>query len=140
MRHRLIDDQDEARELWDEMQQASGTTDHWPGTDHTYWRMEAGDRCIGICSAVIRPERGYVYLSYSVIEPVARGGGLQRQSINHRLRWARRGGAIYATTYATHDNFASIANLLRCGFRFVPRPTGWPGVARKDVHYFERPL
>jgi hypothetical protein len=146
MRHVLIEDIDEARDLWKEFQDGSGFTDLWPGDDHTYWRLLVRaaapkyQQDIGMCSAVVRHDKGYVYLSYAIIGPQHRGAGLQCASIRHRLRWAKREGAVYATTYATHSNYASIMNLIRCGFRFAHKPTGWAGVDRHDVHYFERQL
>lgn len=141
MRLLLLDDPDEGRELWTELQQAAGTTDQWPGDDHTYWRLApdlmAGS--LGMCSAVHRPEKGYVYLSYAVVSPIIRSAGLQRRMIRHRLNWAKRQGAIFATTYTLIHNYPSIANLLKCGFRFSEKPLGWCGVTG-DVHYFERQL
>lgn len=140
MKIQLIEDLDEARELWAWLQREHGTADRWPGDDHTYWRCidKRGMDC-GITSAVHRPERGYVYLSYGILHPLELGNGLQRRMIQHRLRWAKRQGAIYAVTYTLLHNYPSIVNLLRCGFRFAKEPRGWAGVGN-DVHYFEREL
>lgn len=141
MRLLLLDDPDEARELWADMQQAVGCTDLWPGDDHTYWRLvpDSMEGALGLCSAVYRPDKGYAYLSYAVVHPIVQSAGLQRRMIRHRLRWAERQGAIFATTYTFLHNYPSIANLLKCGFRFAEKPLGWTGVAG-DVHYFERQL
>jgi RimJ/RimL family protein N-acetyltransferase len=139
MRHRLLDDLEEARETWSELQTVAGCADKWPGDDHTYWEMVSIGVTIGLCSAVYRPEKGYAYLSYAVFDPACRGMGYQRQSIRYRLRWAKRQGAAYAVTYTLTNNYPSIYNLLKCGFRFSDKPTGWRGIAY-PVHYFEKQL
>jgi GNAT superfamily N-acetyltransferase len=139
MRHVLLDDHEEARELWADFQVLSDTADIWPGDDHTYWRMQHDGKDVGLCSAVHRADKGYVYLSYAVFDPRLRGAGWQRQSIRHRLRWAKRQGAIYATTYTTLTNYPSIHNLLKCGFRFAEKPVGGYWI-EGPVHYFERQL
>ena len=139
MRIHLVDDLDEARELWKEFQEACHIGDHFPGEDHTYWVMKDGETAVALTSAVFRPQKGYVYLSYAIIMPLHKAQGLQRRLIRHRLRWAKRQGAIYAVTYTLPDNYPSIMNLLRCGFRFASTPRGWSGLAY-PVMYFEKEL
>lgn len=139
MKIELIDTPEEARELWDEYQRDHDCNDNWPGDDHTYWSISEDHHILGICSAVVRPDKGYVYLSYAVVKPSRMCGGLQRRLIQHRLRWAKRQGAIYAVTYTLLHNYPSIVNLLKCGFRFTKQAHGWMGVGN-DVHYFEKPL
>lgn len=135
MRLRLIDDIDDARELWG----AFGDGDTWPGDDHTYWIASIDGNIAGMCSAVCRHDKGYVYLSYGVVDRAFRGASLQRQMIRKRLKWGKEQGAVYAVTYTLRNNYPSIVNLLRCGFRFADKPRGWCGVGN-DVHYFERQL
>lgn len=139
MRIQYIEDIEDARELWDEFQQTHEGTDTWPGDDHSYWLLRDGEQNVGLTSAVFRPEKGYVYLSYAIIVPHCKVRGLQRKLIQHRLRWAKRQGAIYAVTYTLLHNYPSIMNLLRCGFRFAETPRGWAGYGT-DVHYFEKQL
>ena len=139
VRIKHLDDIDEVRELWDEFQAAHHNEDKWPGDDHTYWVLMEGEHPVGLTSAVFRPEKGYVYLSYAIIMPERKTKGLQRRLIQHRLRWAKRQGAIYAVTYTLLHNYPSIMNLLRCGFRFAETPRGWCGYGT-DVHYFEKQL
>jgi GNAT superfamily N-acetyltransferase len=139
VRIQLLDDIDEAHEIWDEFQLAQNTEDKWPGDDHSYWVLTDGKDHHALTSAVFRPEKGYVYLSYAIIMPTYQANGLQRRLIQHRLRWAKRQGAIYAVTYTLLHNYPSIMNLLRCGFRFAETPRGWYGYG-PNVHYFEKQL
>lgn len=134
-----LEDIEDARELWDDFQAAQHKEDKWPGDDHTYWVLLQGDEAVGLTSAVFRPEKGYVYLSYAIIMPHVKSKGLQRRLIHHRLRWGKRQGAIYATTYTVLHNYPSIMNLLRCGFRFAAQPRGWLGYG-ENFHYFEKQL
>lgn len=67
------------------------------------------------------------YLHRAGVSPDARGMGLQRRLVLARLRWARDQGLPEAWTYTSHDNFASINTLIRCGFR-VWSPNHWWGV------------
>ena len=103
--------------------------------DHQWWLAHAGDEIVGFCSAVWRPAHGYVFLSSSGVAPAFRGVGLQRRMIGVRLAWARRVYGAYAITYALRNNHPSIANLIRCGFRFWEPPESWAWVG-EDVHYF----
>lgn len=139
MRIKLLDDVEEAHEHWTEFQALHDSADKWPGDDHTYWLLTDGTTNLGLTSAVFRPQKGYVYLSYAIIMPTCREKGLQRRLIQHRLRWAKRQGAFYAVTYTLLHNYPSITNLLRCGFRFSEAPRGWYGYG-PDVHYFEKQL
>jgi GNAT superfamily N-acetyltransferase len=139
VRIQLLDDPEEAREAWTEFQGTHESADSWPGDDHTYWILTDDSINHALTSAVFRPEKGYVYLSYAIIMPFCRAQGLQRRLIQHRLRWAKRQGAIYAVTYTLHTNYPSIVNLLRCGFHFAKEPRGWYGYG-DTVHYFEKQL
>jgi RimJ/RimL family protein N-acetyltransferase len=130
---------DDARDLWEDFQELHGSDDRWPGDDHKYWALFDGDEPVAITSAVYRHAKGYVYLSYAIVDPRRAGAGIQRRLIRQRLRWAKSVGAQYAITYTLLHNYPSMANLLRCGFKFAAKPRGWPGVAG-DVHYFEKGL
>lgn len=139
MRIQLLDDTEEAHELWKEFQAAHEIEDKWPGDDHTYWALTDGKDHHALTSAVYRHEKGYIYLSYAIIMPTTQAKGLQRRLIQHRLRWGKRQGAFYAVTYTLQDNYPSMTNLLRCGFRFASEPRGWCGIG-PGVHYFEKQL
>jgi GNAT superfamily N-acetyltransferase len=139
VRIQLLDDLEDARELYDEFQIYHSRKDAWPGDEHTYWGLYEGKHAVGLTSAVFRPEKGYVYFSYAIIIPGHESKGLQRRLINHRLRWAKKQGAIYAVTYTLLKNYPSMINLLRCGFRLTDEPRGWLGHG-DGVHYFEKQL
>ena len=139
MKFQLIEDYEDVLELWPEFQTPHDNADKVPGEDHTYWLVEHEGKHIGLTSAVYRPEKGYIYLSYAIIMPGTKLKGLQRKMIQHRLRWGKRQGALYAVTYTLLKNYPSMVNLLRCGFRFANEPRGWPFIGDK-VHYFERQL
>lgn len=139
MKIQLIDDLEDAQELWRDFQDITNGSDKWPGEDHTYWTLTDGTNHFGLTSAVYRPEKGYVYFSYAIIMPTCQEKGLQRRLIQHRLRWAKRQGALYAVTYTLRDNYPSMVNLIRCGFKFASTPRGWYGYG-PNVHYFEKQL
>lgn len=80
---------------------------------------------------------GAVFLSSAGVLPCARGAGLQRRMIRARIQWARTMGASTVITYTVYDNYASIVNLLKCGFEFYTPHYRWVG---KDVHYFIKDL
>jgi len=131
----LVDDPDEAREL----HRAFMAGCVFPGEDHQFWKYMKGERIIGMCSAVVRPEKFYVYLSSAGVSPYGRKLGIQRRMIRLRCDWGKRQGATHAVTYTLVDNYPSIVNLLKCGFRFAFEPRGWVGVG-PNVHYFEKEL
>jgi len=135
----LIDDYDDVLEVWQDFQVPHDNGDAVPGEDHTYWLLRDDSRTVGLTSAVYRPEKGYVFLSYAIIIPDCKVKGLQRKMIQHRLRWAKRQGAIYAVTYTLLKNYPSMINLLRCGFTLTKEPRGWPSLGQ-DVHYYEKQL
>lgn len=130
---RISKDVEENRRLWER----GFPGDKWVGDHHTFWiaRDETGT-VLGFCSAVYLTGENNVFLSSAAVFPCARGGGLQRRMIRHRVRWAKAQGARYAITYAIKSNYPSLTNLIRAGFRFYVPATSWAG----DVHYFERKL
>lgn len=77
-----------------------------------------------------------VFLSRSGVMAGAQGNGLQRRMIRTRLRWAKRKGYKHAITYTVWDNYPSMVNLLKCGFRVYQPKEPYAG----DVMYFRKPL
>lgn len=126
---RQTDDVDEVREL----HSLAMPDDHWVGDDHTFWiARDADGKPVGFCSAIHRPERGYVFLSRAAVAAGARGARLQRRMIRARVTWARKQGASEVITYTLLKNYESFVNLLKCGFRFYKPEDAWVG---HDVHY-----
>lgn len=111
--------------------------DLWVGDEHTFWLAREGRKPVGFCSAIYRPERGYVFLSRSAVMLAARGQGLQRRMIRTRVAWAKRQGAREAITYTSLKNYESFVNLVKCGFRFYTPSVTYAG---DEVHYLKREL
>lgn len=108
------DDNSEARELHERLLPADVFAE-----DHEYWVVRDDQReAVGFCSAILRPTSNVVFLSLAAVAPEARGHGLQKRMIRARVRWAKRAGACGAVTYVAKRNYASMCNLLKCGFRF----------------------
>lgn len=92
----------------------------WRHDDHEHWlaQDEAG-HVAGFCSAVYWPEIDCVFLSAAGVVKDARGAGLQRRLIDVRVRWAQKQGAKFVVTYCALDNYASMMNLFKRGFRGI---------------------
>ncbi len=54
----------------------------------------------------------------------AAGKGLQRKLLKVREKYAKRYGCASVVTYTARDNYASITNLIRAGYRFSPHQRG----------------
>lgn len=134
-----IQDLDLARD----MHRLAFPSDAWVGDDHTFWvahdgrklRLHSGIH--GFASAIIREHHEYVFLSRCAIVKVSQGRGLQRRLIEARCAWGRTQGVRAAITYTTLKNYASMVNLIRCGFSFYTPTIKYTG---DDVHYFKRVL
>ncbi len=94
----------------------------WIGDDQdAYWLARSGGRVIGFCSAMHLPKSRAVFLSRAAVIRSAGSGGLHRRMIAERLTWGVNGGARIAVTYTSAYNYASLTNLLYCGFRGATR-------------------
>ena len=131
---RQTDDVDLVREL----HALAFPGDEWVGDDHQFWiARDALGKPAGFCSAIYRPEQGYVFLSRAAVVAEARGAGLQRRMIRVRVSWAQRLGAKSVITYTLLKNYESFVNLLKSGFRFYTPTEPWVGTA---VHYMRLEL
>ncbi len=92
--------------------------DIWPGEDDAFWIATRGDELLGFASA--RPRGDRLELTRCAIVTAAQGMGLQRRLIRVREAYGRREGCGLAYTYTTRDNWPSITNLSREGYRFDP--------------------
>jgi GNAT superfamily N-acetyltransferase len=126
---RRTEELDEVREL----HTLAMPEDAWVGDDHTFWiARDESKKPVGFCSAIYRPESGYVFLSRAAVAKSAQGHGLQRRMIRARVAWARKQGATEVITYTLLKNYESFLNLLKCGFRFYKPENPWVGTS---VHY-----
>jgi GNAT superfamily N-acetyltransferase len=97
----------------------------WPGDDHELWLALQGGAPVGFASAKYTAAESAVFLSRGAVLQTAQGRGLQRRLIEARVRWAFSRGARWVWTYTSIDNYPSLYNLLRCGFRgTLVRPRG----------------
>ena len=133
IRIRQTDDIDLIRELHTQLFPA----DEWPVTDKTTcWLMTLDDDPVGFCTADDLGS-GVVFMTRAGVLPVVRGGGLQRRLIRVRTAWARALGATAVITYTILQNYPSMINLLKSGFKFYTPEYEWVG---SKVHYFHKQL
>lgn len=93
--------------------------DAWPTEDiQLYWTAVRGDELLGFAGATFCDR--VLHLTRCAVVASAQGLGLQRKLIGVRERYARRIWCTTIETYTTRDNWASITNLIRCGYRFAP--------------------
>lgn len=132
---RRTDDTDLVRELHAETFPA----DPWEDDlDIEHWLVTLDDEPVGFCSAIlIGDDANILYLTRAGVLPAARGAGLQQKMIKARLTWAKRQGAEIAITYTVPDNWPSITNLIRAGFRFYDPEYAWAG---RKMFYFRKAL
>lgn len=119
---RRTEDVDEVREL----HKMTFPTDEWIGDEAEYWiARDAAGRAVGFAAVTHRPETSIVSLDRMGVIPEANGHGLQRRLTRACLKWARKLDVAYAIAYVSSRNYASMVNLLACGFRFYePVRTG----------------
>jgi hypothetical protein len=130
-------DVEEAREI----HALAFAADDWVGDDHTFWAYYSGKppRVVGFCSAILHsPSPMEAFLSRSAVAFRVRGRGLQRRMIRDRVRWiAEHQPHARIVTYTLLDNYASITNLILCGFRFYVPKRKWAHAGPSSVHYFK---
>jgi len=139
IRFRQIDEEDEAKELHALAFPGTVWKSDYDIQDGQHWIAEAqttvgsangqqytSTQVVGFCTAKYRPETNVVRLSRAAVTKSAQGQGLQRRMIRLRCAWGKRMGATRATTYTSKDNWESIANLIKCGFKFyAPKDPAW---------------
>lgn len=105
----------------------------------TMWVCHASDGTpVAYCSArVLTNELDTVFLSSAGVLPCANGQRLQQRMIKARVQWARAQGCTQVITYTMYDNWPSITNLLKQGFRFYEPGYKWGG---KEAHYFVKEI
>lgn len=108
--------------------------DYWEA-GHAYWVLTEGVRNIGFCAAKKVDGGGGVFLLRAGVKSLYRGAGLQRRMIRIRERWAANEGASYCITYTMPNNWSSIVNLLKAGYKTYDPQWAWAG---RDVVYWRR--
>lgn len=129
--------QSDDMELLEELSNELMGPDVWEERDHaTHWILWLGSDPVGFCSAELI-DKETAYLTAGALCPIAQGGGLQKRLIHTRTRWAKRMGATQVITYTLLQNYPSMSNLFKAGFRFYLPEYPWVG---EDVHYFYKEL
>jgi GNAT superfamily N-acetyltransferase len=101
------------------------------------WLMYEDDEPIGFATADLLPEGDTVFLSRAGILPGSQGRGLQKRLIRVREKWAKAQGAGWVITYTTLQNYPTLVNLIRTGYKFYTPVDAWVG---PDVHYYIKEL
>lgn len=112
----------------------------YPKHGSTYWWLaRRGSEVVGFAGLTTYEGElaGTGFLSRAGVLPAATGCGLQRRLIHVRVACAKTLGLTRLVSYTAPHNFASAANLLRCGFRFY---TPWYEWGCKGALYFEKRL
>lgn len=129
---RRTEDLDDVRELHN----LTFPLDEWVGDDREFWIVRDADgQGVGFCAAMYQPSSNCVALDRAGVIDTAHGAGLQKRMIRARLRWARSLGATGAIAYCALRNYQSIANLLKCGFRFYSSETPSDYVDEDAFHF-----
>lgn len=113
--------------------------DDWEEADAAWILWDEHESPRGFCTvqALKGCDEATAYMTRAGILPGVRGARLQRRMLRARERWAKEQECRVAITYATYDNWPSIANLLKSGYRFYRPLWNWGG---EGVHYFWKPL
>lgn len=93
-----------------------------------WWIVSVDGEIAGYCSIMPRAQGGY--LSRAGVLRQFQGQGLQKQMIKTRLDYARQQGWPWVVTDTHRENWASMHNLQKMGFRpYKPRrpqmPSSW---------------
>lgn len=100
------------------------------------WLMYDDDEPIGFATADLI-DGDTVFLSRAGVVPGSQGNGLQKKLIRVREKWAKKQGASFLITYTTLQNYPTLINLLRTGYKFYSPEYPWVG---NDVHYYIKEL
>lgn len=103
----------------------------------TNWVISVEGKTAGYCSAVLVDKGDAVFLARAGVLNDFRGQGVQRASVNHRIRWGRRHGAKIALTYVHPDNYRSWVNLVKTGFKIYTPDFAFAG---REFFYFQKEI
>lgn len=82
---------------------------------------------------ILQLDSEYGYLNRAGVLPEMQGQGIQKKLIARRINYARDMGWSYVVTDTVYDNYASINNLISCGFKVYCPQEPW---AREDSIYW----
>lgn len=104
--------------------------------DSWWWLLFVNNRAVGFAGLKRCPhpkEQDIGFLSRAGILKTGRGKGYQKKLIAARVRYAKQLEMRAAISYTVKDNWPSLTNLIRAGFRFYGPDYPWAG---KDKFYF----
>jgi len=103
--------------------------DEFENSKKTVWWVAWQDEApVGFCSCKSLGE-DMCYLTRAGVCEEANGKGIQRKLIAVRERWAKRQGLGIVITYTAKDNWPSIVNLIKCGYKAYEPQWAWAGRA-----------
>lgn len=105
--------------------------DEWyDSSGSVLWLALDRTRPIGFCCGVdcrINSGNWEFFLSRAGVLPAYRGQGLQKRMIRIRENCAKRLELPTCVTYCVHGNWASLTNLIVCGYRVYEPASNWAG-------------
>jgi GNAT superfamily N-acetyltransferase len=111
--------------------------DEWVDKDHEHWVAWDEDKPVGFCSLKVIEKEKTVFLSRAGVIPKYQGNNLQRRFLLVREQWTKKRGIKSIITYCTKENYGSLVNLLKSGYRIYDPQYAWVG---RDVFYFTKEL
>ncbi len=91
----------------------------WAHDEDVFW-VATREPCGALLAfASARPRGDMLELTSVGVVSAAAGTGMQRRMLRVRERYARSLGLGTVCTYTARDNYASVTNLIRAGYRFA---------------------
>ena len=110
--------------------------DDYPFEGAVWWvYKDVHGRSAGYCGVKLLdgPNKGTAFLCRAGVLPAYAGQGLQRKMLRIRENYAYKHGCDTVLTYTVQNNYPSIVNLIKAGYRFYEPSHAWEG---RDVFYF----
>ncbi len=84
-----------------------------------HWQCLADDGTLAGVAGAYVTEDDELCLTYCVVAPDHRGGGMQAALITAREKWGKGQGCHKAVTYAARRSFGSVINLTKAQYRIM---------------------
>lgn len=103
--------------------------------DCIHWLLTVSAHQAGFCSVKLVEGEDTAFMARAGVLPKWRGQGCHGRMLRVREAWARK-RVRYGVTYVLRDNYASLANLIKAGWRLYEPAYRWAG----DVFYLQKDL